>query len=70
MSFLKDCAKTFANCFAAGSGQMIGMAAGRIGIGVVGLAITEVVNKAKSPTVKLSNKPYHRMTFTQSEKKI
>ncbi len=62
MSLFKDCAKTFAKCLAAGSGQMIGIAIGTAGVRVAGKLIVEAVEKVKSSKAELPvGKPYRRM---------
>lgn len=68
MSLLKDCAKTFLKCVAAGSGQMVGMAAGIAGARVAGKVIGEVVDKVKESKAKLCEKPYRRMTHDTGER--
>ena len=68
MSLLKDCAKTFLKCVAAGSGQMIGMAAGIAGVRVAGKVIAEVADKVKDGKTKLCQKPYHRVIRGGGEK--
>jgi hypothetical protein len=67
MSFLTDCAKTFFKCVAAGSGQMIGMAAGIAGTRVAGKVLGDVVDKVKESKAKLCDKPHRRMTYNTDD---
>lgn len=63
MSFARDCAKTFAKCLAAGSGQMIGIAIGTAGVRVAGKLIADAVEKVKNSKAELpAGKPYRRVT--------
>lgn len=70
MSLLKDCAATFAKCIAAGSGQVIGMAAGVASTRVASQVIVDLVDRAKEAGGQLiDNKPYRRMvTYTVKHK--
>ncbi len=68
MSVLKECGKTFLKCFVAGSGQMIGMAAGMAGARLASQVIVEVIDKVKSRQLTTKEKPYHRMIVDNNDK--
>jgi len=66
MSFARDCAKTFVKCLAEGSGQMIGIAIGTVGVRVAGKLIADAVEKVKNSKVGLPVGKLHRRVITRT----